>query len=349
MSRKLNRPTILDIARELGVSHSTVSRVLNGDSRISRQTADRVIETAKRLNYRPNIMARALAKKGNSLIGLVLRHIQGSFFSDIIAGVQEEFESRGYSLILCNSDMNASDERNHLRVLTDKQVEGILITPITTEGINRTAYRQVIDCPVPLVMIGNPKDGVAAPYVKVDNALGGYLAGKHLLELGHRTLAYLGPDIMELHAHRRTLQSENVERFEGCRQVLLEHGLLDGFTPIESPREIVTEKQIDEILALRPRPTALFCYSDMMAIKTTRLLEMRGYEIPKDFSIVGYDDLDVASLVNPPLTTLAQPKKDLGRLSALKLLEMLESNRPEAEVLRPELRIRHSTAPAPRS
>jgi DNA-binding LacI/PurR family transcriptional regulator len=346
MNRKSNRTTILDVARELGVSHTTVSRVLNGDSRISKKTAERVLEAAKRLNYRPNIMARALAKKGNRLIGLVLRHIQGSFFSDIIAGVQEEFESRGYSLILCNSDMNASDERNHLRVLIDKQVEGILITPITTEGVNRTAYRQVLDLQVPLVMIGNPKDGVPAPFVKVDNTLGGYLAGKHLVELGHRTLAYIGPDVKELEAHRRTLHSENVERYEGFRQVLLEHGLRDRFSLIEAPMEMVTDRQVDEVLALQPCPTALFCYSDMMAIKTMRLLEARGYNVPGDFSIVGYDDLDVASMVNPSLTTLAQPKKDLGRLSALKLMELLEDKTPEAEILQPELRIRRSTAAA---
>lgn len=345
MDRVTDRPTIMDVAREAGVSHSTVSRVLNNDPRISTLTSEKVLRKAKEMNYRPNIMARALVKKGSSLIGLVLRHIEGSFFSEIIAGIQQELEKQGYSVILCNSDMESTDERDHLNILKDKQVDGILITPITTEGINRKVYTEIVESGIPLVMITNPKEGVKAPYVKVDNMLGGYLAGKHLVELGHRRIVYLSPNKNELISHKRSLHSENIERYEGLYQALREYSLLDGLSIVEAFDEKVSEETVDAILGLPERPTAIFAFSDMMAIKAMRLLETRGVAIPDSISIVGYDDLDIASWVNPSLTTIAQPKISLGRIAALKMLGLLEGRSTAETVIEPELVVRKSTMP----
>ncbi|MCD6385134.1 LacI family DNA-binding transcriptional regulator [Candidatus Sumerlaeota bacterium] len=338
------RPTIRDIARLAGVSATTVSRVLNGDPRISESTAATVIKIAKQIHYRPNIMARALVKSGNRLVGLILRHIQGSFFSDIIAGVEEELEKRGYSVILRNSEMKPHTEKFHFKVLLDNQVEGIIITPITTEGINRKAYNEIVEANVPLIMLGNPKVGVKAPYVKVDNVLGGYLAGRHLVELGHRRIVYVSPNRQELFVHSRTLHSENLERYEGCRQVLREYGLLDGFSVVDAPNEVISEETVDRILSIKPLPTAIFTYSDMMAIKIIQLLKERNYSIPKDFSVVGYDDLDIAALVDPTLTTIAQPKKELGKIAALKLLGLIEGKTTMESIIKPKLIVRNSTS-----
>ena len=347
IKRPETRPTIVDIAREANVSATTVSRSLRGDPRISSETVEKVIRIAKKLNYRPNIMARALATRGSSLIGLVLRHIEGSFFSDIIAGIQEELESKGYSIILCNSDMNHNDERNHLSILLDKQVEGIIITPISTEGINRKAYNDIIKQKVPFVVIGNPKNDVDAPYIKVDNILGGYLVGKHLIELNHKCVVYISPNKTELFTHKKSRYSENLERYEGIHQIFREHSLIKNLHVIEAPNEAVTKEIVEEILSLKPLPTAIFTYGDMMAIKSMRLLEKKGYQIPRDFSIVGYDDLDIAALVNPSLTTIAQPKKDLGRIAALKMLGLIEGRSTTETVIKPELIVRRSTLPPP--
>ncbi|MCX7018095.1 MAG: LacI family DNA-binding transcriptional regulator [bacterium] len=345
MGEMVKRPTIKDIARSVGVSAATVSRVLDHDPRISSETSRRVLQKASELNYRPNIMARALVKRGSSLIGLLLRHIQGSFFSDIIAGVQEVVEREGYSIILCNSDMNAVTERDHLRVLLDKQVEGIIITPITTEGVNRNAYNHIGHANVPLVMLGNPKEGANHPYVKVDNMLGGYLAGKHLIGLGHSLIAYISPRQDELISHKRTLHSENIERYLGLGQAMREHGHAERLTVIEAPNEDVTETIVARLMSLNPRPTALFAYGDMMAFKIMRLLEDKGCRVPEDFSIIGYDDLDISCLVNPPLSTISQPKKDLGKIAARKLLGMMKGLPTTATVLKPLLIPRNSTAP----
>jgi len=321
MDKIPDRPTIMDVAREAGVSHSTVSRALNQDSRISEATREVVLLKAKQLNYRPNILARALAKKGSSLIGLVLRHIEGSFFSEIIAGIQKVLEEDGYSIILCNSDMDFNNEKNHLNILKDKQVDGILITPITTEGINRKVYNDIID-----------------------NMLGGYMAGKHLIELGHRRICFISPNKKELLTHKRSLHSENIERYNGLYQALREYSLLGNESIIEAFDENVTEATVEELLRFSPKPTAIFAYSDMMAIKIMRLLESRGHRVPDEFSIIGYDDLDIASWVSPSLTTIAQPKVELGRISALKILGLLEGKSTTETVIKPELIIRKSTS-----
>jgi LacI family transcriptional regulator len=344
MDKIPDRPTIMDVAREAGVSHSTVSRALNQDSRISEATREVVLLKAKQLNYRPNILARALAKKGSSLIGLVLRHIEGSFFSEIIAGIQKVLEEDGYSIILCNSDMDFNNEKNHLNILKDKQVDGILITPITTEGINRKVYNDIIGSGIRLIMITNPKEGVRAPYVKVDNMLGGYMAGKHLIELGHRRICFISPNKKELLTHKRSLHSENIERYNGLYQALREYSLLGNESIIEAFDENVTEATVEELLRFSPKPTAIFAYSDMMAIKIMRLLESRGHRVPDEFSIIGYDDLDIASWVSPSLTTIAQPKVELGRISALKILGLLEGKSTTETVIKPELIIRKSTS-----
>lgn len=344
MSKFSSRPTIVDIARAVGVSVTTVSRALRGDPRISQATTDRILQSARAVNYRPNIMARALVNRGSSLIGFVIRHIERGFFSDIISGVQNELEKEGFSIILCNSAMNHQDESNHLRVMMDKQVEGIIVTPVSSEGINRKLYKDIVAHGIPMVMVTNPKDGVGIPYVKVDNILGGYLAGKHLLELGHRRITYISPDREKLMHHKRTLHSENIERYEGLRQACLEYGALEHLGVVEAPQEEVTPTTIAQILASDPLPTALFSYSDIMAIMTIRLLESHGYSIPGDFSVVGFDDLKIASLVNPSLTTIAQPKRELGVHAARILLSLLKNNPVEDICLNPSLVDRESTA-----
>lgn len=345
MAKRSNRPTIVDIAKAVGVSNTTVSRVLRGDTRIGRNTREKIFQTAREINYRPNIMARALVNQGSSLIGFVIRHIQSGFFSEIISGVQNELEKKGYSIILCSSAMNHKDEHDHLKVLVDKQVEGILVTPVSSEGANRRLYSDIVKSRIPMVMVTNPKEGLAIPYVKVDNVLGGYLAARHLLDLGHRRIAYISPERDKLFHHKKSLHSENIERYEGFRKALLEYAVTEAFLVVEGCNEVVDERTIEEILACSPRPTAIFAYSDMMAVKAIRLLEAKGFEIPRDFSIVGFDDMDIASLVNPGLTTIAQPKEELGARAARLLLDLLDGQAPAPLVIAPELILRSSSAP----
>lgn len=344
------RVTIKDIAREVDMSFTSVSRILRGDSLFSEDTIRRVKEKAREMKYRPNIMARALVKSGNSLVGLVLREIEYSFNAAIIAGAQEELEERGYSILLCNSNMDEGDEHKHLNILLDKSVEGVIITPISTSPVNSDIYSDLVANNVPFTMVGIRKAGIPAASVTVDNVEGGRIAARHLLGLGHRECLYITPSVDEINRHTQIDRSENTDRFEGFREVVLSAASSGaGCSLIEAQRSRVTDETIERILSLPRRPTGIFCYSDMIAIQTMRLLQRRKFDIPRDFSIIGYDDLDIAALVLPGLTTIGQPKKDMGRLAAVKLLGMLESHTQSQEhtLLHPELIVRESTAVAP--
>jgi len=338
-----SRTTIKDIARELDVSVSTVSRILRGSSSFNEETVKQVQKKAQELNYRPNILARALVAKGSSLIGLVLRGIGSSFFGDLITGVQVEAEFHGYSVILCNAHMDPETERRHLKNLIDKSVDGLVVTPISAEPTNVDVYNEVMAQGVPLVLVGTPGPGVHAPCVEVDNALGGALAARYLYGIGHRDFVYLTNSNAELRQDSPPFATENAERYRGFRQVLDRHGIANRLSVVEAPHADVSEQTIDALLALKPRPTALFAYSDLMAIRTMRLLERRGVEIPADMSIVGFDDVEMAALVNPSLTTVAQPKREMGVIGAQKLVGLIDGNPTSSVVLQPELIVRESS------
>ncbi len=306
MRGKSDRPTIIDIAQAIGVSHTTVSYALRGDPRISRETAQKVLEKARELNYRPNIIARALVRSGSSLVGLVLQHIRGSFFAEIIAGIQEELEARGYNIILCDSNSNEKRESAHIRTLIDKQIEGMIVNPVNSGESNTGVFRELQEQGIPLILVAGIKEGLDVPYVYGDNFHGGYLAGCHLLNLGHRHLTYLSINREEID---RLRQSENLSRYEGCLQAVQTQASNATLTVAEAPNEVIKSETLDELLSLEPRPTGIFAYSDLTAVRLIRQLEERGFQVPRDFSIVGYDDFP--SFAGPaPLTTIDQAKRN---------------------------------------
>ncbi len=349
MSGPSRRATIKDIAGELGLSVATVSRVLRGDTHFSERTSELVRRKAAELDYRPNVMARALvSRRGSSLIGLILPNLLSSFYIHIIAGVQEEVEPKGYSIILGNSAQDPADEKRHLRICMEKMVDGIIITPISTLPANAQIFNHVVDGKTPLIMAGNPKAGVRAPWVKVDNAAGGAAVARHLLGLGHRTLAYVTYSRDELQMRGRGMRPDNVERWDGFQGAIAAAQPAARAHLLEAPGLDITDDTVNSLLALKPAPTAIFCYSDMTAIRLIRLLEKRGLDVPTRFSVVGFDDLELAALAKPALTTIAQPKKEMGRLAAAKLIEMIERRQTPSITLQPELVIRDTTAPPAR-
>jgi DNA-binding LacI/PurR family transcriptional regulator len=240
--------------------------------------------------------------------------------------------------------MNPGEERRHLKNMLDKCVEGVIVTPISTERTNVDVYNEVVARGVPLVLLGNPPAGVNAPSVQVDNVLGGTLAARYLYGLGHRDFAYITNHAAELMDERPFLSTENTERYQGFRQVLDECGIGDRLAVVEAPFSQVSEETIDGILALAPRPTALFFYSDFMAIHAIHMLSQRGIAVPGEISVAGFDDIELAALVNPPLTTITQPKREMGIIGAQKVLALIEGKSVSSVVLRPELVVRGSAA-----
>ena len=352
--KRAKRVTLKDIAEELGMCFTSVSRILRGDQRFNAETVRLVQEKAREMNYRPNIMARALASKETSFVGLIVNSVAGSFNPMIINGVQDTLETDGYSILLGTSRFNVATERRHLRVMVDKFVDGVIITPATTDQDNQAEYNELIFQNIPLIIIGQPKPGVNAPFVCVDNIAGGRLVAKHLVYTGHRHMAYITTSMQELSLqtyHERNsagfFMSENKSRYDGFVKGLKEfsNGTATCAELDAHGSEGVTEPIVQQLLALRPMPTAVFCYSDTYALQLIRLLQAKGIRIPEDISIVGFDDMPLASLTGPALTTIQQPKYELGTTAALKLLEMIGGTRPVDCILQPQLIVRESTCP----
>ena len=327
--------TIREVAESAGVSYATVSHVINNTRLVSPETRERVLAAMDALNYRPNALARSLRQGKTNTIGLVLPDSANPFFAEISRTIEDEAFKKGYSVFLCNTELDTQRELFYVDVLSKKQVDGIIFV---AAGDQADSLDFLIRRSMPLVMIDRNVPNVKSDAVLTDHQLGGYLATCHLLELGHTRIACIaGPSTI----------TPSAERIIGYRKALEEAGLsyqeeliLRGDYHAQSGMELT-----HLILKMNPRPTAIFALNDLMALGALRAAAEDGYSVPKDLAVVGYDDLEIAHFTNPPLTTIAQPKKEIG-VQAVKLLVdrmSLKSRPPSRIVLAPELIIRRST------
>ncbi len=326
--------TIHDVAREAGVSASTVSRVLNGTAPVNEEKRRRVLHAVEKLNYRPNALARGLKKKRTYTIGLIVPDITNPFFAEVAKGVEDASRDYGYTVILCNSENDPARERTYLNVLGEKQVDGVIFVTAGSNEVNRSTP---LESPIPLVMLDREIPGIHADSVLVDNKRGAYEAARHLLTLGHKRIGIItGPLPL----------STAVERWEGYRKAMREAGV-----PVD-PRLVKNGgftfeggyAAMQEILGEGDPPSALLASSDIMALGAMKAIEECGFRIPEDVAVVGFDDIMVASLVKPALTTVAQPKRQMGQLAVEMIVERLERGRKRVRrvLLAPRLVIRES-------
>lgn len=331
----VRRATIRDVASHAGVSHQTVSRVINGNPNVSVITREKVLATISELGYVPSPMARGLISNRTHSIGIVADDISDQFFARVVAGAEREARARGFYLMIGSVEPE-DDERGYLRLMLERRVEGLLLArpsvPAPIE-LSDLAPR------VPIVSVGSTR--VAGTSVDVDNRQGGYDATKHLLEHGHRAIATIvGPADWP----------SSAARLAGYRQALEEAGV--AFDPalveqavdwgLESGRAAAAR-----LCASKARFTALFAHSDLTALGAISQLRLSGLGVPQDVSVVGYDDLPVAGYVDPPLTTVHQPMEEVGALAASLLLDQLVGDGPvvdEERLLPAELVSRQSVA-----
>lgn len=326
------QPTIRDVAERAGVSHQTVSRVINGHELVSRATRERVERAIQELNYVPSPMARGLMSNRTHSIGLVSSAISDHFFGEVAAGAEVEARRRGYYLVIASVEEHAeADERAYLRLMLERRVEGLIVArsrvPISVDQVS--LHR------VPVVALASAQaPGLAM--VDVDNRGGGRDAVAYLLARGHRRIATItGP--MEW----RSAQ----DRLDGYREALAAGGATfdpslveqaHGWEPADG------QTGMARLLARGARFTGLFAYSDMVAIGAIRELRTRGLRVPEDVSVVGYDDVPVAAYVDPPLTTVRQPMREVGECAASLVLDAIAYGRAETRVLPTQLVVRGS-------
>jgi LacI family transcriptional regulator len=327
--------TIREVAETAGVSYATVSHVINNTRLVSQETRERVLAAMDALNYRPNALARSLRQGKTNTIGLVLPDSANPFFAEISSSIEDETFKKGYSVFLCNTELDTQRELFYVDVLSKKQVDGIIFV---AAGDKADSLDFLLERRMPVVMVDRDIPNVEADVVLTDHQLGGYLATRHLIELGHTRIACIaGPSSI----------TPGAERMIGYRRALEEAGIsYDEKLVIPGDYHPQSGLEITHfILEMDPRPSAIFALNDLMALGALRAAAEAGYSVPKDLAIVGYDDLELSHFTNPPLTTIAQPKKEIG-VQAVNLLvdRMSQKNRPPSRVvLPPELIVRRST------
>ena len=329
---------IQDVAKLAGVSISTVSRVLNGTAHVNPDVELRVHEAIQKLQYQPNRAARALRANYSRIIGLLITDIQNPFFTALIRGVEDVAQSKGYSVILCNSDESAHKEQQYIEVLCAEHVAGSIVVP-TREQVQILKPFQEQNIPVVLVDRTIKKSGCDA--ILVNNRLGAYEAVTHLIENGYRRIGIVcGP----------LKTTTGRERFAGYRQALQDAGYAPDplLERIGSFKEESGEKLTNELLELEEPIDALFICNNLMTLGALNAIQKREIRIPDNIAVVGFDEMPWATLSSISLTTVTQPVYDLGSTAALRLFQRLENpatfNEQEI-VLSPRLTLRKSSNP----
>jgi LacI family transcriptional regulator len=313
------RATIRDVASRAGVSHQTVSRVINASTSVSARTRERVLGAIDELGYVPSSIARGLSSNRTHSLGLVTDDISDFFFGHMVAGAEAEARRRGYFLMIASVE-RGDDERGYLRLMLERRVEGLILARPSVP-LNREHLVAVRRARVPLVLVGSSRvPGVVI--ADTDNRRGGYDATRHLLELGHRRIATIvGPPGWQSAVARR----------EGFRQAIREVGVEADVTLEEEADDWgidAGEAAAARLLARGFAFTALFAHSDLIALGAIARLRQAGLRVPEDVSVVGFDDLPVAAVVDPPLTTVHQPMQEVGAFAAGLLLDQLGRPRP---------------------
>jgi DNA-binding LacI/PurR family transcriptional regulator len=309
------KPTIRDVAAAAGVSYQTVSRVINDRPDVADDTRRRVLQVIEQLDYQPSAVARGLASRHTRTLGLITEDFTDYFFTQVIVGAEAEARRHGYYFILGSTQRNPDDEPEYLRLLTEREVDGILFARPSTEG-DAQHVRWLIDRNTPLVTTSYSIPGQALMVVDVDNVDGGRQAGEYLIEAGHQDIAMIaGP------AHWKSVQS----RTQGLTMALGTAGLQHDPTRTEHGDWSFESGYwaMQRLLERAPQLTALFAHNDRMAIGAMRALREVGKQIPGDVALVGYDDTPPAAYAYPPLTTIHQPMQEVGKLAVELLLQMI--------------------------
>lgn len=340
MQKRAKSITTHDVARLAGVSQPTVSLVLsnNTKARVSPETRERVLRAAEELGYQPNVIARALVLQRSYALGIIVPDLRNPFFAEIVSGAERVAAEAGYAVFLCEARERSRDR--HINALLERQIDGIMIDALGAASLTEKLLERTN-----VVLIDEPPD--RWPGVASDAFGAGRQAADHLLSLGHERFAFLGP-ATDIHAIRM--------RERGFVQTIARSGFRISSDRLRRVPATAAGGQVGmrALLGLEPRPTAVFCSNDLVAIGALKTCSVVGTQVPRDISIVGCDDIELASLTYPELTTIAIPARELGARAARLLLQALKSEahdgRVESSVQRTipsRLVVRGTTAPPP--
>lgn len=315
--------TLKDVARESGLTVTTVSRVLNNRGYISKEAKQKVAEAMDKLNYQPNELARSLQKKTSNTIGVIVPHIQHPYFAEMISNIENEAYKRGYQILLFNTKGNVEKEKEYLDVCTGSRVAGIILF----SGIVSVELFSQKDIPV-ITMERSLDTGTAS--VECDNKIGGELAAKRLIQAGCKHLLCIGStsNKIELPADNRSIGFRKI-----CEEQNIPFHEIDPRNQEYENLDYVT--LLEKALRTYPETDGVFASSDVIAAQTLQVCNKLGIEVPKQMKIIGFDDAFVAKLTTPPLTTIHQPIKEMAAQAVQLLKDATEKKRVAKQIIMP--------------
>jgi len=320
-----------DVARKAGVSIKTVSRVVNDQGEISEATRQRVLTAIEELGYRPNVVARSLVSGETLSVALIIPQITDPFFPEVVLGVESVARQRGYSVFLCNTNEDPQQELEYVDVLASKQVDGFILcgSRLNAEQLSQVAARHRVS----ILTSRKPR---SAAVISIPGEAGLCEITSHLVRLGHRAIGHVGWRV-----------ADESERLDGYCRALQEHGIeVDERRIVCMPRVSIENgrQAAKQLLEQAPEITAISCYNDLTAIGVLQACAELGRKVPDDVAVVGFDDIPLASLVTPALTTMRVPRYRLGEMVMELLLKVIAANGAYEERLyvQPELIVRES-------
>jgi len=318
MGKKNETITIYDVAREAGVSMATVSRVVNGNPNVKPATRKKVLDVIRQLGYRPNAVARGLASKKTTTVGVVIPDISNTFYAELTRGIEDIATMYHYNIILSNSDLKKEKEIQLIETLLEKQVDGLLFLGGEITDTHREIFHAT---PVPIVLAATRDEKREMPYVTIDQIQASKEATSILIHEGHKQIALIGGPLTDL--------VNGYPRYLGYKEALAEHGLPfeEQFVRLGDYRYKSGYQTAKELLESNPEVTAIFAASDEMAVGAIHAALDLGWKIPEDLSIIGFENIPLASQVRPLLSTVGVPMYDIGAV-AMRLLTKYMNDEP---------------------
>jgi LacI family transcriptional regulator len=338
----IKSPTIHDVAKKANASAATVSRVLsNSNYPVSAAMREKILRTAKEMEYIPNLFGKQLKTNTNMTLGIIIPSITNPFYSSMILGIEEIARNHNYHVLLCNSLHDPKREDEYLKTIFEKQIKGLIISSISK---NKKLLKQLIGMGLNVIALDQDIDGMDVYRIEFDYRKGGYMATKHLIEKGHRSIAYITSPLN---------RPSRISIYKGYLDAIKEYGLepyleeadqdeaYNGAYEFENGRRL-TRKLVE----LSNPPSAIFACNDMTAFGVINELGFHGISVPQDISVIGFDGIEFGQMITPALTTIKQPDYEMGRLACSMLIDMLKGERKSDLdiILQPKLVERNSVA-----
>ena len=314
--KKGHQVTMKEIAKKLGVSVSTISRALKDSPELHPETKRKIVEAAKEMNYQPNLLAQSLRISRSKTLGVIVPEITSHFFASCISGIQDHANKRGYNVMICQSNESLEQEKANIRTLVSSQVDGLLIS-LSRETNQFDHLNDLYEREINFVLFDRVQEDIPVSKVTFNDMGGAYQVVKHLLENGSRRIVYVsGPEDLYISKKRK----------EGYLQALDEFGVNrdNSLIKVTDLTEAGNVKVAQEILEMRPRPDAVFCMIDPVAVDVMTEWKSQGVKIPEDIALAGFTNNPTSAVVEPPLTTVAQPGYEMGKLAVSHLLDQLD-------------------------